>query len=257
MEKLNYTSAAYQDIGRDVASMAGERAPAVVDAFLKRYGPQMTDDARSAVMTEARVQEDHARAIREHQAAVQQHQEEVARSEARARLESVQRMISDGVNVPPQMLSDAQNDARTAKDPGLTESLRQGGLKNNLTVRWANATPAQLTDRVNALSAQITQAGGNVHPDVMVERDHLQKLADNSSSELRSDGISWGGKAPWPPGSTVGLQGSPQHCGPHGGGRSDQPRDPRQCLAPHRNRGGRIWQDVWGKTTAKRNEKSS
>lgn len=194
LAQLEFTSKHYQDIGRDGVATSGEDAPAHAELFLKQYGAKMTSDARDAVTTDARVQADHARAIREHQATVQQHAEEVQRTEARARAESVQRMITDGVNVPPQMLSDAQSDARTAKVPGLVEGLRQGGLKNNLTVRWANATPAQLTDRVNTLNAQITKAGGNVPADVMVERDHLQVLANSSESEIKTDGLSWGAK---------------------------------------------------------------
>jgi hypothetical protein len=112
--------------------------------------------------------------------------------DARDAAQSVYRNIQDGVFVEPKALAGAIDQARAAGDDALAEGLRQGGLKNSLTQQYAHATPGELADRVNELSAEITRAGGKVDADKIVERDHLKTLLGNSRSELKADALAWG-----------------------------------------------------------------
>jgi hypothetical protein len=193
-EKLKFASGTYRDVGTNIVYQGGPNGPALAQAFIDKRGGSMSADDRLAVLTHAKTQQNALDAEQRRQEAEQRRIEREAKQDARDRAQSVYRNIQDGVVVEPAQLANAQEDARTAGDAGLAEGLRQGGLKNNLTQQWAGATPAELSNRVDELSAEITKKGGKVDPDKIVERDHLQTLLNNSSAELGSDPLSWGAK---------------------------------------------------------------
>jgi hypothetical protein len=190
-QKLKFTSGTYKDVGTRLA-YEGADGPKLAHAIVDQHGESMTADDREAVLTHARVAQNALDAEVRRQEAEARRQQREAKQDARDRAESVYRMVTDGSVVAPETLASAMGDARTAEDPALEESLRQGGLKNNLTQQWAGASPPELQSRVNELSAEITKAGGKVKPDQIVERDHLQTLLGKSRTELHSDPLSWG-----------------------------------------------------------------
>jgi hypothetical protein len=190
-EQLKYSSGAYRDVGTSIVT-AGQDGPTLARAFVDKYGKSMTGDDRSAVLTHAETQQNHIEAEQRRAEAEQRRIDREARQDKKDAAQSVYRNIQDGIVVDPKDLASAITNATEADDPALAEGLRQGGLKNNLTQQWANATPSELQQRVNDLSAQITKAGGKVKPDLIVERDHLQTLVGKSRSALNSDPLSWG-----------------------------------------------------------------
>jgi hypothetical protein len=190
-EKLKYTSGTYKDIGARL-SYEGAHGPELAKALVEQHAGSMTADDREAVLTHARVAQNALEAEVRRQEADARRQAREDKSDARDRATSVLRMVTDGSVVEPEAMAKAIEDARTAEDPALEESLRQGGLKNGLTQEWVGATPAEIQTRVNELSAEITKKGGKVKPDVMVERDHLQTLLGSSRSALRQDPLAWG-----------------------------------------------------------------
>lgn len=189
--KLKFTSGTYKDVGTRI-SYEGAAGPKLAQAFIEKHGTSMTADDREAVLTHARTAQNALDAEVRRQEAEARRIAREAKQDAGDRAEAVARMLADGVHVEPEMLASAIGDAKAAENPALEETIRQGGMKNSLTQEWANATPRQLQDRVNELSAEITQKGGKVRPDLIVERDHLQMLAGKSRSQLNSDPIAWG-----------------------------------------------------------------
>jgi hypothetical protein len=194
LEKLKFTSGAWKDVGTRLAYEGGADGPKLAETLVEKYGTAMTSDDRETVLTHARVQTNALEAEQRRQEAEDRRAAREAKQDARDRAQSVYRNIHDGVYVEPKALAAAIADAKTAADPALAEGLRQGGLQNSLTQQFADASPAELQDIVNEKSAEITRAHGKVSPDLIVERDHLQKLLDQSSAELRSDPMSWGAK---------------------------------------------------------------
>lgn len=191
--KLKFSSGVYQDIGKNL-TYSGPEGPELARAFVEKHKDSMTGDARESILTNARVYQNSLEAERRRQEADARRILREERQDRKDNAQSVYRNIQDGVVVDPKTLSKAMDDAKFAEDDALVEGLRQGGLKNNLTQQWAHASPSELQDRVNELSGEITRAKGKVAPDVVVERDHLQTLLNNSNSELGSDMISWGAK---------------------------------------------------------------
>lgn len=191
VKKLQFTSGTFKDIGTNLAYQ-GADGPKLAQALIDQHGGSMTGDDRQAVLDHSRVAQNSLDAEQRRQEAELHRQLREEKSDARDRAQSVLRMVSDGSVVEPKTLASAMDDARKAEDPALVESLRQGGLKNDLTQQYENATPAELQQHVNELSANITKAGGKVPPDMMVERDHLQTLLSKSRTALSQDPLSWG-----------------------------------------------------------------
>jgi hypothetical protein len=192
IEALKFTNGVHQDVGEQLAYSGGQDGPKLALAYADRHRSEMTGDGYNSVITHARVQQNALDAEERRQEAEARRLANEAKHDARDRAESVYRNLQDHVVVDPKTLASAIGDARLAEDDGLVEGLRQGGLKNNLTQQYANATPGELQDRVNSLSAEITKAGGKVDPDKMVERDTLQELVTKSRSELDHDPLAWG-----------------------------------------------------------------
>lgn len=192
LEQLKFASGAYRDIGTRLAYEGGANGPKLAEALVAQRGLSMTADDREAILTHARVQQNSLEAEQHRQEALSRRADREAKQDARDRAESIYRAIQDGSVVEPARLAGAIQDATKAEDSGLAESLRQGGLKNNLTQQWAGAPPAELQSRIDELSAEITQKGGKVAPDLVVERDHLKTLVTKSRGDLQRDPLSWG-----------------------------------------------------------------
>lgn len=192
IDALKFTNEAHKDVGEQLAYSGGQDGPKLAIAYADRHRGELTGDGYDSILTHARVQQNALEAEQRRQATEQRRIEREAKTDARDRAQSVYRNIQDHVVVDPKALAGAIGDAKTAGDDALAEGLRQGGLKNNLTQQYAGATPAELQQRVNELSADITKAGGKVDPDKMVERDTLSELLTKSRSELNRDALSWG-----------------------------------------------------------------
>jgi hypothetical protein len=193
-EKLKAASDIYGDIGSSVLNSDPVNGPGLVKALVERHGAAMTADTRNRLIDAAQIQ---TRMNEVEERRRQAEAERIAReqrADAKDRAESVARNLDDGVPVGAEELASALGDARTAQDPAIEERIRQGGLKNALTLEWAGRTPDQLQARINTLSAKITKEGEKASADTIVERDHLIKLRDRSSSELATDGLSWGAR---------------------------------------------------------------
>ncbi len=191
-KKLTFTSGAHKDVGTDLVYSDPTAGPTLAVAYVNKHEGEMTTDDHHAVMNNARTYQSTIEAASRRAEADARRENHDQTNDARQRAQSVERMITDGVNVDPKILASAMTDAQFAKDPGLIESLRQGGMKNALTVEYGNTPPAELQNTVNDLGAQIAKAGGNVNADLMVKRDHLTKLLAKSSSDLKADPLSWG-----------------------------------------------------------------
>lgn len=192
VEELRFTSGVHQDIGSRLAYEGGVEGPKLAEAYADRHRSELTNDSYEAIKTHSRTQQNALEADQRRAEADARREAREAKSDAKDRANSVYRNIQDGVAVDPKSLASAISDAKTAGDDALAEGLRQGGLKNNLTQQYANATPGELQDRVNELSAEITKAGGKVDPDKLVERNHLQTLVSRSRSALNNDPLAWG-----------------------------------------------------------------
>lgn len=194
VETLKFTSGALKDVGTRLAYEDGANGPKLADGLVKKYGSLMTADDREAVLSHARVQTNALEAEQRRTEAERRRQEREGKQDARERAQSVLRNLTDGIYVDPKVLATAEADARTAGDSALEEGIRQGGKKNAWTQEYAGFSPVDLQNEVNSLSVQIRKAGGKVDPDLMVKRDHLQKLLNNSTAELKTDSLSWGAK---------------------------------------------------------------
>jgi hypothetical protein len=193
-ERLSYESATRRDIGEALA-YAGPEGPMLAEKFVEAYSGAMTADDRDHVLTSARVVTNQQLAEQRRAEAEARRVEREARSDAKDRANSVYRNIQDGVPVDAATLAGAISDAKTADDPALVEGLRQGGLKNDLTMQYAGASPVEIQERVNQLSAEIASEGSKVQPDKIVERDHLQTLLGRANTAVSNDPLSWGAAA--------------------------------------------------------------
>jgi hypothetical protein len=193
-KQLEYESKTRRDIGEALA-YAGPGGPKLAERFVEVHASTMTADDREHVQTSARVVTNQQLAEqRRVEAEARREQREVA-ADAKDRANSVYRNIQDGVPVDAKTLTGAIEDARIADDPALGEGLRQGGLKNSLTQQYSGASPIELQDRVNELSAEIAKQGAKVKPDLVVERDHLQTLLGKANTAIANDPLSWGAAA--------------------------------------------------------------
>lgn len=195
VETLKFTNGVHQDIGEQLAYSGGHDGPQLALAYADRHRAEMTGDGYNSVITHARVQQNALDAEQRRADAEQRRLESEAKHDARDRAEDVLRNIQDHVVVDPKTLASAISDARTADAPALAESLQQGAFKNDVVQQYAKATPPEMQDRINTLSAEITKAGGKVDPQKIIERDTLQELVGKSRSELHTDQIAWGAKA--------------------------------------------------------------
>lgn len=190
--QLKTASGTYRDVGTRLAYEGGESGPALAEAFVDAHRGSMSGDDAEAVLGHARVQTNAIEAERRRAEADAKREASEAKHEAKDAAQSVYRNIQDGVHVEPKDLADAMEKARFAGDDALVEGLRQGGLKNALTYEWADASPQELQERVNTLSADIVKKGGKASADTIVERDHLQTLLNASNAKLKNDPLSWG-----------------------------------------------------------------
>lgn len=194
-EKLKTSSSIYRDIGKNVSTVGGDNGPALIRGLIEKHGGSMTADDRNYLTDQARITEDRIEAERRFAEREAARLEREARQDAKGRADSVARNVDDGVPVADGDLAGAIEDASKAGDPALAERLRQGGMKNSMTRQWANASPQEMQEQVNDLSAQITREGDKVKPDTIVQRDHLATLLGKAKTEIEKDPISWGAKA--------------------------------------------------------------
>jgi hypothetical protein len=202
IEKLKFTSGSYRDIGAAIITADPVNGPKVAETLIEKHKGSMTGDDREFILNNAQAQLRMNEAeVRRQEADARREAREI-RSDAKDRAQSVLRNIQDGVPVDPESLAGAINDAKLADDPALAEGLRQGGLKNSLSVQYAGASPVELQNRINELGAEIVREGSKVTPDKIVERDHLQTLLGRTSSAIANDPLSWGA-------SSLGLEVDP------------------------------------------------
>lgn len=194
LEKLKFTSGTYRDIGANIAVQGGLQGPEVARAFVEKHGESMTDDDRRFVNDRADVQQNQIEAEQRRQEAELRRQQREARGDAKDRAKSAADNIDLGIPLSADDYATAHADALASGDEALVKRLEVGQFKNNLTVEWNDAPPADLQARVNELNSDIAKAGGKVKPETVVERDHLQALLGRSNSDLNADPLSWGAK---------------------------------------------------------------
>jgi hypothetical protein len=195
VEKLKFTSSTYRDIGAAIITADPTNGPTVAAALVEQQKGAMTADDREFVLNNAQQQVRMNEAEKRREEAELRRIEREQKSDAKDRANSVYRNIQDGVPVDSATLAGAIADAKQADDPALAEGLRQGGLKNALTRQYAGASPVELQERVNTLSAEIVREGAKVSPDKIVERDHLQTLLGRANTAVATDPLSYGASA--------------------------------------------------------------
>jgi hypothetical protein len=101
------------------------------------------------------------------------------------------RMLSDHIPVPVQSIDAAIADARAAGDNALAYRLTMGRVETKLAMEYKSATPTEIQDDLNKLDADITKAGSNAKPELIVARDYLITMRDKASAALEADPLSW------------------------------------------------------------------
>lgn len=200
-KKLEYASGIYKDVGANLAN-SGPDGPKLAQALVERHGGSMTADDRYAVTTHARVSQDMLDAKARQAEAEQRRLVEQAQRDARTRAQSVLDSVVPGIPVDPKTFASAIGDAQTAQDEGLLKRLQQVQTKNTVLFTHQHDTPIDLQNQVNALSAKIARDGTKADPSDILTRDTLQQLYNNSSEDLRSNGLAYAaqhlGMAPEP-----------------------------------------------------------
>lgn len=115
--------------------------------------------------------------------------------------EEVARLITDGIPVPGETIDNAIAVAKTANKDALAYRLGVGKVRNNLTVEFTPATPDELQDDIDGLSAKIAAAGDNAKPEDVIARDHLVTMRDQKDKLLKTDPLefaarAWGTRVP-------------------------------------------------------------
>jgi hypothetical protein len=192
LEQLKARSGAYKDIGVQLANDGGGQAQELISAFIDKHGASMTGDDRTALTSYGRVRQDAYDAEQRRIEADQRRAANEAKHDAHDRATTAAQNIDLGIPMKPEEYTSALSDAQASGDENLVKRIQVGQFKNNLTIQYRNATPADLQNRINALSAQIAKAGADAKPDWVVERDHLQTLYNGTASKIRTDRLSWG-----------------------------------------------------------------
>jgi hypothetical protein len=190
-KKLEYASGIYKDIGAGLAT-DGPDGPTLARAFADKHKDSMLGDDYQHVLDRATVQQNSLDAEARRLEAEQRRVQREAVSDARDRVQSAMSRIDSGLPLSPDEYTSAVSDARLTKDPNLLKRVQEGQFKNNLTLEYRNATPVELQNRVNQLSADIAKAGDKAKPEWLIERDHLSTMLNNSRSSLNRDPLSWG-----------------------------------------------------------------
>jgi hypothetical protein len=189
-KKREYTSGIWKDIGTDIA-YEGPNGPALANGVLNKFGDQMTGDDRQAVANHARAAQDTLDAAQRRQEAEQRRLVEQAQRDARIRAESVAGNLDSGIPLDPKTYASALSDAQQAQDVGLVKKLQDGQVKNTTLFAHRSDTPADLQTQINALSADITQAGTKADPQMILRRNALQELYSHSTEQLKTNGLGW------------------------------------------------------------------
>ena len=185
------TSGIYKDVGTQIAS-AGPQGWDLARSFVETHKASMSDDDRAAVLTRADVEQHAFEAEQRQAAAEQRRQQSEDMRDARDRAESGLGRLDSGLPLSPDEYTQLHQDALATGDPNLIKRVEEGQFTNNLSIQHQHDTPTQLQDRINTLSASITKAGAKADPNQIIERDHLQQMFNQSSSQLNSDSLSWG-----------------------------------------------------------------
>jgi hypothetical protein len=190
-KQLEYASGIYKDVGANLA-YAGPDGPKLADALVEKHGDSMTADDRFAVSTHARVAQNTLDAEARRQEAEMRQLANEAKHDAHDRATSAAAGLDSGLPMAPKDYASAIGDAQTAEDEPLLRRLQQGQLKNTVLFSHQNEPPPQLQGQINELSASIAKAGTKADPNDIITRNALQQLHDQSSEQLRTDGIAWG-----------------------------------------------------------------
>lgn len=192
-KQFKATSSIYHDIGVQLAS-SGPQGPDLADKFIELHKDSMTLDDSTSLAVNSRARRDAMEAEQRRLEAEQRRAENEAKRDARDRVESGLVRISSGLPLSPDEYTSIHQDAATTGDPNLLKRVEEGQFVNNLSIQHRNDTPVELQDRVNQLSAAITKAGAKADPQQILERDHLQQMFNQGSSELNSNPLAWATK---------------------------------------------------------------
>jgi hypothetical protein len=189
-KKLEYASGIYKDVGANLA-YSGPDGPRLAQALLDQHGGSMTADDRYAVSTHARSAQNALDAELHRQESEQRKLVSEAKHDAHDRATSAAANLDSGLPMDPKSYATAITDANTAEDEPLLRRLERGQLKNTTMFTHQRDNPVQLTNQINALSAEISKAGAKADPDKIIQRDALTQLYNTSSEQLRSNGIAY------------------------------------------------------------------
>lgn len=157
-------------------SLAAEKTGTFVDYIPREKRGDLLRQAESRLRTEKRAQRAEQRLAM--QAAVDDAEEAL-------------RLANDGVPVPADVLDRSIATANAAGKDALAYGLGVAKVKVSLSSEYKAATPAEMQDDINALSARITKAGDKAKPEDVVARDHLVSMRDKASTALKADPLSW------------------------------------------------------------------
>ncbi|MCJ8159861.1 hypothetical protein, partial [Sphingomonas sp. LaA6.9] len=145
-------------------------------AFDEILDPRQMEQARNGAQIEIR----RAAAEADRQAAQE-------KAEARERINTFQKLLADGVPVPPEQISEMQGLAIKHGLEGEIYDLGKANVVNNVNASSKAWTPIQIDARIKALDAQISAAGDKVPPELVIERNQLASILPTRTSELKND----------------------------------------------------------------------
>jgi hypothetical protein len=190
-KQFTATSGIYKDVGTQIAS-AGPQGWDLARTFVEQHKGSMSDDDRASVLDRADTEQRQAEAAQRAAEAEARRQQNEAERAARDRVQSaIDGPFAEGIPMDPGQYSSVLDDAKATGDPNLIKRVQDAQLKNTTLFAHQHDTPLDLQNQINGLSAQIAKAGTKVDPNLIIQRNALQQLYGNSSSQLKSNGIGW------------------------------------------------------------------
>jgi hypothetical protein len=114
------------------------------------------------------------------------------RATAQEEIDGIQRLIADGVPVPPERLEAAQQMAQTHGLAGDAYDIAKARVRDRVNRTYQQATPMQIENDLRELDGQIARAGDRVDPAQVIARDQMRTILEQRSAQIDDDPASFG-----------------------------------------------------------------
>ena len=169
---------------------SGNDGPTVGKAYVERYGDQLDPKSRLQVEDHIRVRQSSIDAESRRVEAQAQGAIHQAQAENKQNAELGLFQIENGGPTDDKTVAGVMAAARDSGDPLLVERAGKAITISNTKHIYNNATPAQLQDEVNDLSARVANGKGTTTD--AAKLDTLKSMYEQSQTALRTDALSWG-----------------------------------------------------------------